>query len=83
MPLKKKKNEILKEFKPALELSGLSIGSSIMGGALQPHVSAGMVNPLTQMGSTTGKFVSPVATLGAMSFTLKKLNKLEKKIKKK
>ena len=78
-----KKNEILKEFKPGLELAGLSIGSSILGGALQPHIPAGMINPLTETGRVTGTFVRPVVALGAMGFTLKKLKSLEKKVKRK
>jgi len=80
---KKKKNEILKEFKPALAMGGLGIGSSLLGGALQPHLPAGTTNPLTKMGSTLGTFTKPVAALGAMSVITKKLKKLEKKTRRK
>lgn len=79
MGKRKKKNKILEEMTPAMELSGFSIGSSILGGSLQSRIPAGVGNPLTAMGRTTGTFVSPLATLGVMSFTTKKLKKLNKK----
>ena len=77
-----RKKRIPKEFEPALSLAGLSIGSSILGGALQPHVPAGVTNPLTATGRVAGRFVSPLAVMGVAGFTFKKIKKLEKKIKK-
>ena len=56
---KKKKNEILEDFKPALIMGGAGIGSSVLGGALQPHLPAGTTNPLTKMGNTFGTFTKP------------------------
>jgi len=83
MVKKKRKNELLEEMKPAFGFAGASIGSSLLGGALQPHLPAGITNPLTVVGTTTSKFVSPMAVLGAGSYTLKKLKKLQKKVNKK
>ena len=83
MARKKRKNEILEEMKPAFGLAGVSIGSSILGGALQPHLPAGVTNPLTATGTATSKFVAPMAVLGVGSYTFKKLKKLEKKVNKK
>ena len=83
MSKKKYENEILEDMKPALEMGGLGIGSSLLGGALQPMLPAGTINPLTSTGRTLGTFVRPVATLGAMSIVTKQLKKLEKKTKRK
>ena len=76
-----KKNEVLKEFEPALGFAGASIGSSVLGGAFQSKLPAGVSNPLITTGSTIGTFVGPVVALGAFSFVTKKLKKVEKKIK--
>lgn len=78
---KRKKNEVLQEMKPTLSLAGLSIGSSVLGGTLQPHIPSEITNPLTKTGEVTGKFVAPMATLGVASFMFKKMKKLEKKVK--
>lgn len=80
--VKKSENEVLKEFKPALQLSGLSIGSSVLGGSLQSKLPPGVSNPLITTGSVTGDFISPVVALGAFGFVTKKLKKIEKQIKK-
>lgn len=77
----KKRNKILKEFKPAFQLAGASIGSSILGGATQKHIPTGVQNPLTTLGSATGKFIPVVAIAGVTSLTAKQLKKLEKKLK--
>ena len=82
MARKKRKNGLLKEMKPTLGLAGLSVGSSMLGGALQSHLPAGVANPLTATGTATSKFVAPMAVLGVSSFMFKKLKKLEKKVKK-
>ena len=76
-----KKNKILKEMKPTFKLAGASITSSLLGGALQPQLPSGIPNPLTTTGRVTGRFIPVVATVGVMSFTTKKLKKLEKKLK--
>ncbi len=76
-----KKNKILKEMKPTFKLAGSSITSSLLGGALQPQLPARVQNPLITAGRVTGRFLPPIAILGVMSFTTKKLKKLEKKLK--
>lgn len=77
----KKKNEILEDFRPAFELGGLSIGSSVLGGSLQSKLPPGVSNPLITTGSTTATFVAPLVGLGALSFVSRKLKRVEKKVK--
>ena len=79
---RKKKNEVLQEMKPTLALAGLSMGSSVLGGSLQPMLPPGVSNPLTETGRVGGMFVRPFAVLGVSSFMFKKLKRLEKKVKK-
>ena len=81
MKKKKKQNKILKEMKPTLSLASMSISSSILGGALQPKLPAGVSNPLTTTGRVTGTFIPPVATLGAFSIVKKQMKKVSKKVK--
>jgi hypothetical protein len=78
---KKKKKIIPEEFEPAFALGGLSLGSSLLGGALGTKLPAGNANPLTSIGTTTSKFIAPVATLGVMNFSFKQFNKLNKQMK--
>jgi len=78
---KKRKNEVLESFSPAFGLAGVSLGSSVLGGAMQSHLPAGMTNPLTTTGRVTGTFVGPMVTLGAFGFVTKQLKKTEKKMK--
>jgi len=80
--MKKKKNEIIKSLEPSFIFAGGAIGSSILGGALQSKLPAGISNPLTTTGLTMSKFVGPIAILGVTDFTMKKFKKLEKKMKK-
>ena len=77
----KKKKLIPKEFEPTFGLAGLSLGSSILGGAFDSTLPLGTKNPLTTMGSTTSKFITPMATLGVMNFTMNQFNKTGKKMK--
>jgi len=81
MKKKKKQNKFLKEMKPAFSLASVSISSSILGGALQSKLPAGITNPLTTTGRVTGTFISPVATLGALSIVKKQMKKISKKAK--
>jgi len=57
------------------------MGASVLGGALQPHLSAGTTNPLTTTGSTLGRFIGPVAVISAGGIVFKELNKTKKKLK--
>ena len=77
--MKKKKKLLPEEFKPAFSLAGTSIGSSLLGGALQSKLPSGVTNPLTSIGSTTSKFISPIATIGATGFAFKQLKKIQMK----
>ena len=70
-------NEFLEDFKPTFGLAGLGIGSSILGGTLQPHLPAGVTNPLTQTGSTISGFIPLTASLGGFSIVTKQFKKLE------
>lgn len=74
-----KKNELLEEFKPSLQLSGFSIGSSLIGGSLNSKLPVGTPNPLTTTGSTSARFIAPTTAIGASSFTLKQLKKIKMK----
>ena len=79
---KRKQESYLEDMTPAFAFAGGAVGSSILGGALQSKIPAGVTNPLTTTGKTMGTFVGPVATIGVMGITTKQLKKLESKIKK-
>ena len=79
---KKKEDSILEDMTPALTFAGGAMGASILGGAMESYLPAGMTNPLTTTGRTMGTFVGPMATIGVMGITTKQLKKLESKIKK-
>ena len=81
MMKKKKRNDIIEGMKPGLTLAGGAMGSSLLGGATQDLMPAGMANPLTTTGATFGRFVGPVAVIGAGGVVLKQLKKTEKKLK--
>ena len=80
---KKKQNHssIAEDLIPSLSFAGAGIGASILGGSLQSHIPAGMSNPLTTTGSVMGRFMGPVATLGAMNVVTKQLKRLEGRMK--
>lgn len=74
---KKKKNDILEGMTPSFGLGGVSLGSSLLGGAFESKLPSGVKNPLTTIGSTTSKFVSPMATLGVFNTVTKQMKKLK------
>ena len=78
---KKKVTGIAKDLMPSIVLGGGAIGASVMGGAIQSKIPAGMVNPLTTTGSTLGRFVAPVAAISAGGIVLKQLKKVKRKVK--
>jgi len=78
---KQKNNEIVSDLIPTFTLAGGAMGASVLGGALQPHLSAGTTNPLTTTGSTLGRFIGPVAVISAGGIVFKELNKTKKKLK--
>ena len=78
---KKKVTGIARDLMPPLVLAGGAIGASVMGGALQSKIPAGMVNPLTTTGSTLGRFVGPVAAISAGGIVMKQLKKTKRKLR--
>ncbi len=78
MAKRKKKNDALESIKPAFQVGGISIGSLLVGSALQSKLPAGVVNPLTQIGVVGTKIVSPLVIIGGTSLALKELKKIEK-----
>ena len=82
MGKKRKQESYLEDMTPTLAFAGGAVGASVLGGAMESKLPAGVTNPLTTTGKTMGTFVGPMATLGAMSITTKQLKRLESKIKK-
>ena len=78
---KKGKGSIMGDFTPAFGMAGASMGLGVVGGAIQPHLPAGMKNPMTEMGSSMVKFVPVTTALGGVSTTTKQLKKLIKSMK--
>ena len=78
---KKKQGSIMGDFTPAFGMGMTSMGLGVVGGKLQPHLPAGMTNPMTSMGSTMVKFVPVTTALGGVSTTTKQLKKLIKSMK--
>lgn len=86
MPKKKKKskgNSIVRGMRTPFIFAGGAMGASLLGGAFQSHIPAGMANPLTQTGATMIHFVAPVTAIGATGVVVKQLKKTQKKFKKK
>ena len=81
MAKKKRITGIAKDMIIPFGLAGGAIGSSIVGGALQSKVPAGMKNPVTAAGSTMGKFVGPSTAIASAGIVMKQMNNLNKKIK--
>ena len=61
---------------PPLAFAGVGIGASVLGGALDSRIPAGMTNPLTATGSTFAAFTPAVATIGAGGIVLNQFRKI-------
>lgn len=59
--------------KPAFGFAAAGIGSSILGGAVQPLIPIGTVNPLTTTGQVFSRFTGPVAVIGASGIVFNQL----------
>jgi len=79
---KKGKGSIMGDFTPAMSMGMTSMGLGVVGGAMQPHLPAGMKNPMTEMGSSMVKFVPVATTLGGSSLAVKQVKVLIKNMKK-
>lgn len=78
---RKYRNEIVEGMIPTFAFAGGAMGASVLGGATQGLMPAGVTNPLTTTGSVMGRFVAPVAAIGAGGIVLKQLNKTQRKLK--
>lgn len=79
---KKRQSTMVDDFLPPIGFATGSVTASVLGGAIQPIIPAGITNPLTTAGSTLGKFTGPVSAVAGAGIVLKQVRKIEKKIKK-
>ncbi len=77
MVKKKKNNDALEAFKPAIGVGVIGIGSFLIGGALQGQLPAGVSNPLTAIGTSATRFAGPLGTIGGTGLIIKQLRKLK------
>ena len=79
---KKGKGSIMGDFTPAMSFAGASVGMSIIGGKLQPHLPVGTPNPLTSGGASIAKMTPLMVTVGGSSMAVKQVKALIKNMKK-
>lgn len=74
---KKKKNDAIEAFKPAIGVGLIGTSSFLIGGALQGQLPAGVANPLTAVGTSATSLAGPLGTIGGTGLIVKQLKKLK------
>lgn len=82
MTKKKKDKGIVKSLRIPFGLAGVSIGSNLIGSALDSRLPIGTVNPLTSIGSSAGTAAGLTGTIALTGVILKEVKNLKpKKVK--
>lgn len=78
---KRKQSGILNDFSPSFAMAGGSMGLSILGGKLAPHLPTGTPNAFNIMGSSMSGMIAPMNVLSGGLVTIKMSSRMIKELK--
>ena len=80
---KRRRNDLLDDFAVPLTFAGLGVGTSVIGGVIDPIIPAGITNPVTSVGSTLGNFTGPVSVIAGGAIVFKQFKGIEEELNRK